>query len=134
MIKPQVTIENFTIEGPDWLACRCGCKRFNMMPRFLIGYQAFRYVYDKGMNPTSGCRCKKHNKDVGGVDTSLHECETKAASAIDTTSANPEDLYNKAAKFAKDTGLFNEVIYYKSKKMVHLGYDPKKKTPYIAIV
>ena len=136
MTKPQVTIENFTIEAPDWLACRCGCRRFNMMPRFLISLQAFRYSYGRGIIPTSGCRCAKWNADprVGGVPTSFHECTTKQASAVDVTGADVKGMFEAAKKFALATGLFNEVIYYPKKNIVHLGWGANKSVPYIAIL
>lgn len=78
------------------------------------------------MTVTSGGRCVKHNKDVGGVSTSLHECETKKAAAIDVTNSNCLEIYNKACK----SGLFNEVIYYTKKNIVHLGLDRKQKNNY----
>lgn len=122
----KVLIKNFTAEE---LACRCGCKRLNYDHNFLICLQAFRLSYGKPLIPTSGCRCGKHNKDVGGVSTSLHECTTKLASACDVTGANVKEIF-EAAKASK---LFNEVIYYPAKNIVHLGKDPRQKGNYFAI-
>ena len=42
-----------------------------------IRLQAYRYMLNKGMTVTSGCRCKQHNKDEGGVDTSLQSVKAK---------------------------------------------------------
>lgn len=122
-MKPSVVIENFDEKE---LKCRCGCDRFNYENHFLIRLQAFRYSYNKPLTVTSGCRCVKHNKSVGGVSTSLHQAETKKAAAVDVTCSNCLDLFTKAC----NSGLFNEVIYYRNKNFVHLGWDKNQKGNY----
>ena len=121
MTNPTVKIGNFTIEE---LQCRCGCKRYNYDPNYLIRLQAFRLRTGIPLSVTCGGRCKKHNKDVGGVPTSLHECETKPAAAADIT-GNCSLIYKEACL----SGLFNEVEWHKNdgKNFVHLGYDSKQK-------
>ena len=116
-----VPIKNFVKE--DFM-CKCGCGRFNMDENFLIRYQAFRLIHGKPLTPTSGGRCITWNKHEGGVKTSLHQCETKKATATDTT--------GDCAKIYKDAcacGLFNEVEWHKNdgKNFVHLGWDPNQK-------
>ena len=120
-MKPTVTIENFDIETE--LQCRCGCGRYNYEDEFLIRAQAFRYLLNLPMTVTSGGRCVKHNKNVGGVDTSLHQCETKKASAMDFTCSKLQHAYDLACK----SGLFNEVILYKTKRFIHIGWDKNQK-------
>lgn len=129
MTKPKVTIENFDIETE--LTCRCGCKRYNYDNEFLIRLQAFRYMLGKGLTVTGPGRCIKHNADpsVGGTPTSLHICEGKAATAIDVSNGNVQEIYTKACA----CGLFNEVIWYKKKNFVHLGLDRKQKGNYFHI-
>ena len=124
MTKPTVKIENFDIETE--LQCRCGCGKFNYDDSFLIRLQAFRYLIDEKLTVTSGCRCINHNKKVGGVDTSLHQCEIKKAAAIDVTNSNCQNIYTKAC----NSGLFNEVIFYKKKNIVHLGWDKNQSGNY----
>lgn len=124
MSKPVVTIENFDIETE--LQCRCGCKRFNYDEAFLICLQAYRYLLNQGMNVTSGGRCIKHNANEGGVSTSLHICEGKKATALDFWCKNMAEAYKKAC----NCGLFNEVIWYKSKNIIHIGRDPKQNGNY----
>ncbi len=123
----KASINNFTEAE---LSCRCGCHRLNYDDNFLVLLQAFRLIYGKPLVVTSGCRCTNHNKNVGGVITSLHECQTKKASACDVTGSNVKEIFEKAKAF----GGFNEVIYYQSKNFVHLGYDPKQKGNYFAII
>ena len=97
-----------------------------MDEEFLIRLQAFRYLLDMKMKPTSACRCKKHNQAVGGVDTSCHQCETKKATAVDFTCSNLQ----KAFELARRTELFNEIIWYQKKNIIHLGLDRSQKNIY----
>lgn len=127
MTKPTVTIENFDIETE--LMCRCGCRRYNYSTEFLIRLQAFRYMIGVGLTVSGPGRCKKHNADEGGVDTSLHVCEGKKATAIDVTNSNCKNIYDRACA----CGLFNEVIWYKNKNFVHLGLDKRQKGNYFHI-
>ena len=74
-------------------------------------------MLNQGMTVTSGCRCKANNKNEGGVDTSFNICEGKAATALDFTCNNMQSAYNLACI----SGLFNKVIWYKSKNIIHIG-------------
>jgi uncharacterized protein YcbK (DUF882 family) len=53
------------------LACRCGC---GLLPpeSSVERLYALRMLYHKAMNITSGARCLKHNKAVGGATGSTH--------------------------------------------------------------
>lgn len=121
MTKPVVEINNFTKEE---LTCRCGCGRYNMDNNFLIRLQAFRLKYNKPLVITCGGRCIKHNKEVKGVPTSLHQCQTKKATAVDVTGDSVQSLYQEACL----SGLFNEVEWHKTDGLnfVHLGWDAKQ--------
>ena len=119
---PTVSIRHFTIKD---LTCRCGCGRYKFEDSFLVRLEAFRLSYGDPLVITCGGRCVKHNKEVGGVPTSLHQCETKPASAVDTTGADCQEIYKAACL----SGLSNEVEWHKTdgKNFVHLGYDAKQK-------
>lgn len=109
------------------LMCRCGCKRFNYDTNFLFRLLGFRTDFGKPLTATSGGRCVKHNLDEGGVATSLHQCETKPATAVDVTAGTPsqnEELYKAACA----SGVFNEVEWHKNdgQNFVHLGWDKKQ--------
>lgn len=114
------------------LACRCGCKRLNYNLDFLFRLLGFRVYFGQPLIVTSGCRCKKHNSEVGGVPNSLHECEDKEASAIDVTSKNNEELFKKACA----CGLFNEIEWHKTdgKNFIHLGYDKNQKGNHFVVI
>lgn len=126
MTKISIELQNFTKEE---LKCKCGCGRFNVDTEYLIRLQAYRYLLGLKMNVTSCCRCIKHNKNEGGVETSLHQCETKPTTAVDFYCSD----MNKAYELACKSGLFNEVIWYKSKNFIHIGLDRKQSGNYFVI-
>lgn len=116
-------INNFS---ENELKCRC-CGLLNMSDDYLIRLQAFRSaILKKPLTVTSSCRCKKHNKEVGGEPKSCHLGEGKKCTAADVTNSNCAEIYSLACK----SGLFNEVIFYKNQYFVHLGYDPNQKGNY----
>ena len=54
------------------LSCQCGCG-FNITDKdFLNKLELAREIADIPFKITSGARCNKHNKEVGGVDDSAH--------------------------------------------------------------
>ena len=126
MTKINIALKNFNKEE---LTCKCGCGRFNFDEEFLIRLQAYRYILAHPMIITSPGRCVKHNKAVGGVDTSCHQCETKPATAVDFWCTSMANAYDKACK----SGLFNEVIWYKAKNFIHLGLDRNQTGNYFKI-
>lgn len=120
-------IENFIKEE---LECRC-CGMLHIADEALICLQAFRYmlkrIYQKEIriNINSACRCKKHNKDVGGVKTSRHECESKKSDAFDITS--PDLGYKELFIHAVTLDLFSTVICYNKSEFVHVDTRPREK-------
>ena len=124
MTKPIAIIENFDNETE--LQCRCGCGRINFDNEYLIRLQAYRYLLQLPMKVTSGGRCRKHNLKVGGVENSCHQNETKKATAVDFTCSAMARAYDIACK----SGLFNEVIWYTNKNIIHIGLDRNQKGNY----
>lgn len=57
------------------LQCKCGCARAVFHPGFLAELDGLREEFGLPMKPTSACRCKKHNTNVGGNPRSLHICD-----------------------------------------------------------
>jgi len=56
------------------LACPC-CGAYYMDPNMVDALQAIRDQVGEPIYVSSACRCKKHNKDVGGVSNSQHLCD-----------------------------------------------------------
>lgn len=54
------------------ITCKCGCGLANMHQSTLNIADAVREWYGKPIVPTSGCRCPRHNKSVGGSAASYH--------------------------------------------------------------
>ncbi len=58
-------------------------------PELIARLQTLRERYGKPMSITSGARCKKHNKAVGGAANSQHTLGT----AVDIACTNDRDRY-----------------------------------------
>ena len=111
--------------------CKCGCGRVNMDEGFLLKLEHFRAdIFKEAMGVTRGGSCIKHNKKIGGVKNSLHINENKKATAADCTANNLLKLYTTACK----SGLFNEIEYHKTLKIVHIGCDPNQKGNWFRIL
>ena len=72
-------------------ACRCGCG-FDTVDYMLIYVLEFlRFYYKARIFINCGCRCKSHNKKVGGVKDSQHLIGR--AGDIVVEGVSPQDLY-----------------------------------------
>jgi len=68
-ITPMITLNDFS----DWeFNCKCGCGLNNMTPTFLWKLQQCRTEANVKFIVTSGSRCERYNKDIGGRDNSEH--------------------------------------------------------------
>lgn len=76
-------------------ACRDSCGLDNISPRLVQILQAIRDHYDKPVHITSGLRCPKYNRKVGGARNSQHMLGTAADISIEGIA--PRDV----ARFAK---------------------------------
>lgn len=105
--------------------CKCGCG-FDTPDKELISkLQRARDIYAKPMFITSGCRCPKHNKNVGGVSSSAHI--TGKAADIATPSGKERFLIIKALLEAG----FTRIGINFSKNFVHVDVDSTKPSPTI---
>lgn len=62
----------------DEFTCKCGCGYNNIDLRLVYILDEIREHYSKPLIVTSGTRCEKHNREVGGVQGSRH-CLGKAS-------------------------------------------------------
>ncbi len=58
--------------APSEFDCKCGCGRNNITPDLVMLLDEAREEAGVAFRVTSGCRCKKHNRRVGGVAGSSH--------------------------------------------------------------
>ena len=114
------------------LKCKCGCGKLNYDNLFLMKLEVFRDLLGSRLEVTSGCRCIKHNQAAEGKKNSCHVCEGRAATAVDISPLDTGCL--KVFVLAVKTGLFNEVIWYKTRNFIHLGVDKNKKESYYEII
>lgn len=83
---------------PEETACKCGCG-FQITPELLDMLNQLREKCGHALAITSGARCEKHNKAVGGVPLSKH----LEGIAVDI-SANGGDLKYEVIKHAMELG------------------------------
>jgi uncharacterized protein YcbK (DUF882 family) len=98
-------------------SCKCGCGFDTVDFELAIILDDVREYFNKPTIITSGCRCEKHNKAVGGADKSIHK-EGKAAD-IKVLDINPIDVYNYLDKKYSDTfglGLYSTWVHIDSRK------------------
>lgn len=126
-----VTLETINFQDYE-LKCRCGCEKLNYDDLFLMKLEVFRGLLGSRLKVTSGCRCLKHNKAIGGRENSCHICENRKATAVDVCPFDTDcrNVFILALK----TGLFNEVIWYKSRNFIHLAIDKNQKEQYYEVI
>lgn len=92
--------EHFTTEE---FCCSCGCDTVRVDLRIVDALEKLRTAVDAPLQVTSGYRCAKHNKAVGGVENSPH----KRGMAADVRAAGipPADLFRRA----RDLGIFTGI-------------------------
>jgi len=93
--------------------CRC-CSCVRLHPELVKKLEAIRQYLDMPIIVTSGYRCEKHNKEVGGVQRSLHLVGQAADVAI------PASGQKNFIAIAKKIG-FDQALAYPSRNFVHLG-------------
>lgn len=114
--------KNFTSEE---FACKCGCGYDTPDPELIRMLQSARDLYGKSMIISSGCRCIKHNRTVGGATNSAH-ITGKAADILTPTGAD-RYLIIKALIQAG----FERLGINFNKKFIHVDIDYSKPSPTI---
>lgn len=108
-------------------ACKCGCGKDNIDPRVVNMCQTIRDAIGVPIRISSGCRCEKHNKNVGGVANSYHVQSLAADLHCDDTIGGPglfvaiKDLYSE--------GKLPDLQYcilYKKKNFCHIDCGKKR--------
>ena len=102
--------KNFSSEE---LQCKCGCSELKFDANLVKMLQRLRDYLDAPVIVTSGYRCKKHNKVVGGVENSYHTLGM--ASDIYVKGVSVDEL----AKLCILCG-FTGVGLYRKKGFVHV--------------
>ena len=116
------TVDNFT---ENEFKCKC-CGICNVNINFLCQLEEARRIAGIPFIITSGCRCKKHNKEVGGVENSRH-ISTKhlASSAADI--ATTTDRRRMVIVRALIEAGFTSIGLSKKDYFVHVDDDQRLK-------
>ena len=82
-----------------------------------------REKFGKPITVTSGYRCEKLNKEVGGVPNSDHKFGY-AADLVGDTNTKTREIF----EIAKKLNVYTQLLYEKNKRgsiWVHISYNPK---------
>jgi len=73
-------------------ACKCKCGFATVDVDLLAALESVRNRFGEPVTINCGCRCEKHNANVGGVENSKH----KLGLAVDITVKNvsPDEVYD----------------------------------------
>lgn len=110
-------------------ACHCGCGFDDIDLDLVEILQRLRDWAGVPLQVTSGCRCERHNKRVGGVANSWH---TKGKAADVTASIGAKALFG-GVKQLYDNGKIPNLkycIYYSKKNFIHVDVGKTRKQLY----
>lgn len=91
-------------------ACRCECGNDKVSQELVSKLEMTRLMYGKPMKITSGIRCEKHNKDVGGLENSSH-IHGLAADIYCDDSYTRDQLVGFLRTHFKRMGIANDFIH-----------------------
>lgn len=123
------TIEAKKLESLSWkdikyfkkeeFTCKCGCGLNNIDLKLVKILDELRTYFNKPIRVSSGCRCKSHNKAVGGVNNSRHILG-KAADIV-LVGGSKEDLFTKCKEYvAKGKARYTYTNSSNMKTAVHV--------------
>lgn len=99
-------------------ACRCQCGYDDINILLVNRLQAIRDITGLKMIINSGCRCEKHNREVGGAPDSYHLTGQAADWRFEPAS------YTWYVMLSRWSGGFH---YYEDKGFVHTDVGPKRR-------
>ena len=107
---------------PSEFSCKCGCGKGSeeMIRDFLIRLENAREVAGIPFIISSGFRCDKHNKFIGGVEDSSHT-RGLAADIVVSGSVERHKILTAVLKFFPRVGV--------DKHFIHVDFDLTKPNP-----
>ena len=105
-------------------ACKCGCN-FNIIDQRIINMaQTIRDTLGVPVRVNSGCRCEKHNANVGGVKGSKH---TKGLAADLSCSLGAAKMFDTVKKLHAQGKLQDLDYCIRYKNFIHIDCGGKRK-------
>ena len=105
--------------------CKCGCGCSNVSPEFLIKLEEAREIAGTPFKINSGCRCKTHNKKIGGVEHSPHLCSKHLPSFAADIHCNTDRRRFLIVQALIDAG-FTHIGLSKKDRFIHVDDDSRK--------
>ena len=107
---------------PSEFSCKCGCGAglSEMQLAFMLRLENAREVAGIPFRISSGFRCEKHNKNVGGVADSAH-VRGLAADILTSGSLERHTILNAVLKVFPRVGV--------DKHFIHVDFDLTKPNP-----
>lgn len=109
-------------------ACKCGCGFDTVDYKLLEIVENVRAHFNKPTTITSGCRCEKHNKSVGGASGSFHTIGKACDLKVKDT--DPLEVYKFIDNKYPNTfglGLYNSWVHVDSRTNKARWNKTKKK-------
>ena len=105
-------------------SCKCGCG-FNIIDQRVINMaQTIRDALGVPVKVNSGCRCEKHNANVGGVKGSKH---TKGLAADLSCSLGAAKMFDTVKKLHAQGKLQDLDYCIRYKNFIHIDCGGKRK-------
>ena len=116
---------NTTNFNVNEFSCKCGCG-FNIIDQRVINMaQTIRDALGVPVRVNSGCRCKKHNANVGGVKGSNH---TKGLAADLSCSKGSKVMFDTVKKLHAEGKLPNLDYCIRYRTFIHIDCGGKRKS------
>ena len=106
--------------------CKCGCGQNNISDELVLLLEIARKKAGVPFVINCGCRCEKHNKEVGGVEDSAH---TKGL-AVDISIRDDESRFIIVSALLSQG--FKRVLLYDT--FIHVDMDLSKPNPLLKIM
>ena len=107
--------------------CKCGCGTNIIDQRVINMAQTIRDELGVPVRINSGCRCEKHNANVGGVENSKH---TKGFAADLSCSLGSAKMLETVKKLRNEGKLPDLDYCIKYKSFIHIDCGGKRKNLY----
>ena len=116
---------NSTNFNVNEFSCKCGCG-FNIIDQRVINMaQTIRDALGVPIKVNSGCRCEKHNANVGGVKASKH---TKGLAADLSCSLGAVKMFDIVKKLQAEGKLPDLDYCIRYRSFIHIDCGGKRKS------